>query len=179
MKVLRRSESLLIIGERGITTRHWGIFMFLIGGGGFTALTIAGEDFSGIPLVMLIVAGTLGLVAAIFMGKVLRHKLDKITGILRLEHPINLNTKLDVEEYRISDIKSICPTKQSDNQSVLQMALTNSSDMPGGSIAYNGTGFSYILKDGKAVEAGIYSSITKEIDDIVIALSEFLSVPIE
>lgn len=175
MKVLKQTESELIIGERGITTRHWGIFMFLLGGGGFTAITLTGEELSGIPLVMLIVAAILGLTAAIFMGKVLTHRLDRITGIVRLEYPARLNSKLEIEEFLISDIKSIATSKQS----TLQQMLTNTTDRPGGGVAYSSSGFSYVLKDERIIESGIYSSVKEEITKITGVLSEFLQVPIE
>ncbi len=145
MKVLKRTESKLIIGERGITTRHWGLFILILSGGGFTAITLTGDSLPLGPGIMLIVAFCLGLFAAIFMGKVLTHRLEKITGTVRVEYPELFNTRLSVEEFRISDVKAI----KKEKQDALQQMLTRSTDLPGGKMGYAAVGFSYVLSRGK------------------------------
>ena len=77
MKVLKRTESKLVIGERGLDARHLGILFFIIGGGGFTALTLDGDDLSIGISIALIVMACLGLFAAVFMGKVLTPQIGK------------------------------------------------------------------------------------------------------
>lgn len=174
MKVLKRSESLLVIGERGLDTRHWGIFMFILAGGGYTALYLDGDV---LPLGMhigMIGAAVLGLLVAIFTGKRLTHRLDKTTGYLRVEHPVRINTKLQIEDYRLSDISAVKATKQD----LMSQALLNSSDLPGGRLP-SSSGFSYVLKDGKEVESGIFTSETEKIDLVIQAVSEFLQVPVQ
>jgi len=175
VKILKKTESELIIGERGLGGRHWGLFILLLAGGGFTAITLTGGDFPPGPRIGLLVASVLGFLAAVFMGKNLTHRLDKTTGLLRVEYPVALDTKLEIADYRISDIKSIKKTKMNS----WQQAMTSSSDLPSGRISYASQGFSYILKDGKAVESGIFSSEIEKVGKVIKTLSEFLSVPVE
>ena len=96
MKVLKKTESKLIIGERGLNSRHLGIFFFLIGGGGFTALTLDGDELPLIIILVLIGIACIGLFAAVFMGKQLTHRLEKISGTIRVEYPEAMNTRLNV-----------------------------------------------------------------------------------
>lgn len=173
MKVLKRTESNLVIGERGLDARHLGILFFLIGGGGFTALTIDGDDLSIGISIALIVMACLGLFAAVFMGKRLTHRLEKTTGTVRVEYPEAMNTRLNVEEFRISDVREI----KRESPPVVQQLITSTS-LSGGRILSQ-TGFSYVLKSGKIVEGGIFSSVTKEMEEIISVLCEFMDVPVE
>jgi len=175
VKVLKRTESELVIGDRSLGARHWGIFMLILAGGGFLAITFTGGVLPSLPRVMLIGAAFLGLFAALFMGKQLTHRLDKVTGVLKVEHPVRFDTSLNIEEYRLSDIRAVSRTRQN---SFVQ-ALANSSDTHGGSHSYRSSGFSYIFKDEREVESGIFSSESEKIDAVIQALSEFLDVPIE
>ena len=175
MKVLKQTESELIIGERGITTRHWGILMFVLSGGGFIAVTVAGNGLPPGPAIGMITASVMGVFSAVFMGKVLTHRIDKITGIVRVEYPELLNTKLSVEEFKIGDIRSIERCRQNG----FQQMLTNTSDIPGGKSGYAANGFSYNLKSGEKIESGIYSSILEEMELVIRTLSEFLDVPVD
>ncbi len=174
MKVLKRTESEMVIGERGLGARHWGFFMMLLTGGGYMAITLTGGDFPLGPRIGMLVAAGLGLSAAVFMGKNLTHRLDKTSGLLRVEHPINMDTKLEIADYRISDIQSIKMTKQNS----WQQALTNTSDLPGGKVSYASAGFSYVLKDGTEIESGIFTSETEKMGKVIQALSEFISVKV-
>ena len=175
MKVLKRTESELIIGQRGLDTRHWGLLMFILCGGGFTAITLGGNGLPPVMGIVLIVIACLGLLIAIFTGKVLTHRLEKTTGTVRVEYPELFNTRLSVEEFRISDVRAINREKQD----VLQQMLTRSTDLPVGKMGYAAVGFSYVLKSGKKVESGIYSSLKEEIEKVIDALSEFMDVPVE
>ena len=175
MKVIRRTESELVIGDRSLGARHWGIFMLLLAGGGFTAITLTDGSLPPLPRFMLIGAALLGLFAALFMGKQLTHRLDKVTGVLKVEHPVRFDTSLNIEEYRLSDILAVSRTRQNS----FAQALTNSSDSHGGSLSYRSSGFSYRLKEGGEVESGFYSSEPDKINSVIQVLSEFLDVPIE
>lgn len=174
MKVLKRTESDLVIGERGLGTRHWGLFMFILAGGGYTALYIDG-DVMPVPMHLIMIGiASVGLLVAIFMGKRLTHRLNKTTGVLRVEYPARIDSKLIIEEYRISDIKSIKSTELG----FWQRAMTNTSDR-GSALSQASSGFSYVMNDGKEVESGIFTSETKKMLKVMEALKEFLQVPIE
>lgn len=175
MKVLKRSQSELIVGVRELSVRHWGLFMFILAGGGMTAILASGGDLPLGPRVGFLAAASLGLLAALFSGKNLTHRLDKTTGTLTVEFPVRLDTGLEISQYRLSDIRSIKKTQQNS----WQQALTNSTDVPGGKIGYASSGFSYVLKDGTEVESGIFTSETEKMGKVIEALAGFLSVPVE
>ena len=84
-----------------------------------------------------------------------------------------MNTRLNVEEFRISDVRAI----KRESPPVVQQLITSTS-LSGGRILSQ-TGFSYVLKSGKMVEGGIFSSVTKEIEEIISVLCEFMDVPVE
>ncbi|MFH2203371.1 MAG: hypothetical protein ABIJ96_09675 [Elusimicrobiota bacterium] len=167
MKVLERSEARLVIGERGLDTRHWGYLVIVLGGAGLCVML---TDDKPLILPALLLSGfffLFGLFAAIFMRKQLTHILDKGTNTLTVEYPAQMNTKLEIERVPLSSIVAVCTQKK-------VFMRTSGSPGPSHRLASTGHGFFYQLEDGKEIESGIYTSVQEEIDAVVDALHDFL-----
>lgn len=167
MKIVSASASRLVIGDRGLGSHHWGYFMTLTSG---TILTVLFAMEKPVPApAMALTAFFLiaGLFAALFMRKRLTHILDKSTDTLRIEYPARFDTKLEIETVKLSSVREV----RTERQSFLAAALAHSADRRG---PRRGTGFVYVLEDGRTLDAGLYSTDEEEITPAVEAVARIL-----
>ena len=170
MKIIESTPTQLVLREKGLGANHWGLFMTTLTGSAFVALSVAGSEVPVPVMVALVVFFTFGVIAAAFMSKRLTHRLDKVSGGVAIEYPARMNTSLEIKRFRIDEVTAIVLEKQSGS---------DSTPLPGHKLTYNAAGFSYRLKTGEKVEAGVFSSLVEEIDQALAALTDFLNVPVE
>lgn len=167
MKVISRTGTRLVIGERGLDVQHWGYLATVLGG---AALYVLLTDDKPLIIPGVALAGfffVFGLFASIFMRKRLTHILDKERDSLLVEYPASMCTKLEITRESLSAIEAVCTEKT-------VFLRDSSSPGPSHRTASVGLGFYYALKGDKKVPSGIYSSVHEEIEEIVAVLREFL-----
>jgi hypothetical protein len=146
--------------------------MFLICVGAVTTVTLSGKALPRPAVALLAVLGTAGLLTAVFSGKRLRYRFDLSRDTAVIEYPKLMNTRLDTEEFRISDLKEL----EAYRMGLLQEALTRSDTWP--SLQYH-PALGFVLEDGRTLHSGIYSTDQKEIGRVLAEISAFFDVPIK
>lgn len=171
MKILSKTETRLVLVEPWPTVGHWGIFMLCLTG---PALYLLLTDPRPKVMPAIWLSGfffAAGLVTAFFLNKRLRHVLDKSANTLTVEYPVYMNARLETEVIPLSDIAGIATVDQPFD--FMQGAARH------GNYGKSLTGFCYILKSGKKIKSGLYSSDQTEIDRAASAVRAFLGLRAE
>ncbi len=174
MKPVEHTSERMILEDRSFGARHWGIFVMVLSGGGFIALQQAGSDVPVPAYIMLAGFFIAGSFAAVFMKRKPRNVLDKKRDRGVVEYPVRFATRIDTEEFRLSEVESIVAAPPS----LMEAALARTSNL-GSSTSSSMLGFAYRLKDGKSVFGGEYTNAIKQMKEVIEQIGKYLSVPIE
>lgn len=167
MKILSRTDTRLVLAEDWPTLGHWGIFMLCLSGPALYLL-LTDPRPKVVPAIWL--SGfffTAGLITAFFLNKRLRHVLDKASNTLTVEYPVSMNARLKTVTAPLSDVTGII-------REDLAFDFMQGTERPS-NYGRPQTGFCYLLRNGKKLESGLYSSDHEETDRAVAAIRGFLA----
>lgn len=165
MKVKRETAWELTMHASTLFTKLWsfGMFTFCVFG-----LLLVLDDYNDKLFPVIIICSVMivvSLIVFLFMNKTLGYELDKKSDKAKILYPGALSMKYDSTSFKISELDFIRL-----KGAVGYSDQTNST--------YSALGFDFVLKTGRKVHGGIYSSNQKKIKRIVAQLSKFLDIPV-
>lgn len=172
MRIKKQTSTLLLLREGGFQARHWGILVLLLSLGAIAAIMDKGEEIPEMIIPMLIFFIASGSILTIFSRFRLKHILDKSSNEGRIEYPRMMSMRREIRPFQLSEVKALIPEQLS-----LFTTLAGGPRQTGFGYQVQ-QGFAYLLNDGTVIEAGEYTSSSKELKQEIEAVSQFLGVPI-